>query len=93
VTRRLFWIALGATAGVLIARQIGRTAEAWTPRGIADAVGELGERLADLWGDIVAATAEREDELRAALDPGRADGEAAGRHRAESAAAVEQGSG
>ncbi len=65
--RRLFWVALGATAGVLVVRRLTRTAEAYTPAGLAAAVSGLGEAVRDFTDRVGAAMAEREDELRVAL--------------------------
>lgn len=65
--RRLFWVALGASAGVLLVRRLTRVARAWTPEGLADRAGGAGERLAGFIADVSAAAAEREAELREAL--------------------------
>ena len=69
--RRLFWLALGATAGVLVARKITRTAEALTPQGIAQSLAEsitvLGEAIRDFAVDVRAGMTEREVELNRAL--------------------------
>ena len=43
--RRLFWLALGATVGVLVVRKAGQVAQPYTPQGIA---GNLGEGLSGL---------------------------------------------
>lgn len=69
--RRLFWVALGASAGVLVVRKLTRAANAWTPEGIASRAGGAGERISaavsDFFGAVSEAAAEREAELRAAL--------------------------
>lgn len=65
--RRLFWVALGATVGVLVVRRLTRAANAWTPEGMAGRAGALGERVSEFWSDVSAAAAEREAQLRAAL--------------------------
>ncbi|HVB26755.1 MAG TPA: DUF6167 family protein [Mycobacteriales bacterium] len=65
--RRLFWVALGATTGVLIARRLTSTARAWTPEGLAGRAGGLGDRARTLWAEVRVGMAEREDELRDAL--------------------------
>jgi hypothetical protein len=36
MVRRVFWVALGATVGVLVVRQVTKTAQSLTPGGIAD---------------------------------------------------------
>ncbi|HVE75126.1 MAG TPA: hypothetical protein VNA30_08610 [Mycobacteriales bacterium] len=71
MTRRLFYIALGASVGVLIVRRASKAAARFTPAGVqsslAGAVGGLGESLRGFGADIKAGMNEREDELRTAL--------------------------
>ncbi|CAN5579947.1 hypothetical protein BH10ACT8_BH10ACT8_02070 [soil metagenome] len=68
--RRLFWLSLGATLGVLIFRRLSRAAEKLTPQGIAGSVGagltDLAYALRDFTADVSAAMSSRESELRAA---------------------------
>ena len=67
--RRLFWLAMGITIGVLAVRKLSRAAEKMTPGGIASSIAEALRDLADAIGDFGAdvreAMAERENELRA----------------------------
>jgi hypothetical protein len=65
--RRLFYVALGATAGVLLVRRITATANKWTPEGIAAQAGGVGDRVATWWAEVQHHAAEREVELREAL--------------------------
>ncbi|HEX6233230.1 MAG TPA: DUF6167 family protein [Jiangellaceae bacterium] len=69
--KRIFWIALGATAGILVARQITKTARNFTPDGAADrvatALGGLGQAFREFADDVKAGMAERDIELREAL--------------------------
>jgi hypothetical protein len=65
--RRLFYVALGATAGVLIVRKVTAAANKWTPEGIATQAGTAGDRLAAWWTEVQAFAAQREMELRDAL--------------------------
>jgi hypothetical protein len=65
--KRLFYVALGATAGVLVVRRIGEVASRWTPEGVAAQAGGAGQRIAGWWEIVKDAAAERELELRAAL--------------------------
>ncbi len=69
--RRLFWITLGATAGVLVVRKVTRAAESVTPEGAADRVSAGLETLADsvreFADEVRAGMAERDTELRQAL--------------------------
>jgi chromosome condensin MukBEF MukE localization factor len=66
--RRLFWLAMGVTIGVLVVRRLSRAAEKLTPQGIAgqlaDGLRELAEAIGDFGADVRAAAAEREAELR-----------------------------
>ena len=74
--RRLFWLALGATLGVLIFRKLSRAAEKMTPQGIASSIGaglsDLGYSLRDFAADVREAMSSQEEALRAAagLDAG-----------------------
>ena len=68
--RRLFYVALGATAGVLIVRKLSAAANRWTPEGIAAQAGGAGEKFAAWWAEVQHFAAEREVELRDALGLG-----------------------
>jgi hypothetical protein len=65
--RRLFYVAFGAAAGVLVVRRVSAAANKWTPEGLAAQAGGAGERIAAWWGEVQAFAAQREDELREAL--------------------------
>ena len=65
--RRLFYVAFGATAGVLLVRQLTEAANRWTPEGIATQAGGVGDRVAVWWAEVQHHAAEREAELRDAL--------------------------
>lgn len=71
MTRRLFYISLGATAGVLIVRKLTATANRLTPTGmqsgIAGAVGNLADAIRDFGDAVREGMAEREQELREGL--------------------------
>lgn len=75
--RRLFWIALGATAGVLIVRKLTKAADRLTPEGAAEqvshAVTSMSQSIREFADDVRAGMAERDNELREAL--GIADNE------------------
>jgi hypothetical protein len=75
--RRLFWVALGAAAGVVIVRQVQKKAQAFTPSGIGRSVAGLGDSVRAFAEDVRAGMAEREHELSAAMHQDRgADPEA-----------------
>jgi hypothetical protein len=65
--RRLFWLALGATVGVVVVRKITRTAQSYTPKGIAASFAGLGDSIRAFLDDVRDAMNEREDELLDAL--------------------------
>ena len=89
--RRLFWLAMGVTIGVLVVRKLSSAAEKLTPQSIAsqlvEGLRDLADAIGDFGADVRAAAAEREVELRAGTgldaplpppgDPRR------GQHRAE----------
>ena len=68
--RRLFYVAFGATVGVLVVRRVGQAAQAWTPQGLSAQAGGLGDRVAQWWEIVQVAAAQRETELRDALGIG-----------------------
>ena len=69
--RRLFWVALGATVGVLLVRKITKTAEAYSPSGVAKgltgSLSDLGDGLREMAEAVREGMAQRETELRYAL--------------------------
>jgi hypothetical protein len=71
--KRLFYVAFGATAGVLVVRRLGEFAQQWTPQGVAEQAGGAGQRVASWWETVKVAAAERELELREALGIDGAD--------------------
>ena len=71
MNRRLFYIALGAVAGVLVVRKLTQTAQRFTPEGVqtsvASALGGLTESLREFTELVREGMAEREAELRVSL--------------------------
>jgi hypothetical protein len=71
MTRRLFYISLGATAGVLIVRKLTATAGKLTPAGvqtgIVGALSNLSDSIREFGALVREGMAEREDELRTGL--------------------------
>ena len=63
----MFYVALGATAGVLIVRKLTAAANKWTPEGLAQQAGGAGDRISAWWAEVQHHAAERELELRDAL--------------------------
>jgi hypothetical protein len=61
---RVFYVVLGATAGVLLVRRLTRAAEAWTPEGMTHRIGSAISGFVD---EIRTGMAEREADLRSAL--------------------------
>ncbi len=71
MTRRLVYIAMGATIGILVVRKAGAAAQRFTPAGLqgsaAGALGGLGSSLASFRAELRAGMAEREADLRTEL--------------------------
>ncbi len=71
MSRRLFYITLGAVAGVLVVRKLTQAAQRLTPAGVQEsmtgALGGLGEAIRDFGESVREAMSEREDELRVSL--------------------------
>ena len=69
--RRLFWVALGATVGVLVVRKVAKTVQAYSPSGLAEGLSgglsDLGEGLREMAEAVREGMAQRETELRYAL--------------------------
>lgn len=65
--RRLFWVALGATVGVLVVRKVNKTAQAYSPEGLSRSLGNVAEAIRDAADVVREGMAEREAELRVAL--------------------------
>ncbi|MGN6243407.1 MAG: DUF6167 family protein [Motilibacteraceae bacterium] len=69
--KRLFWLGMGAAAGIYLARKVAQTAESFTPQGIATSLAEslaiLGDAVRDFADDVRAGSAEREALLVDAL--------------------------
>ena len=67
MVRRLFWLALGAAAGIYGMRRVSRAAQAVSPTGLASSLAEVADALRELGAEVRAGMAEREVELRQAL--------------------------
>ena len=71
MAKRVFWIALGATVGVLVVTKASKTLRKFSPSGIAQGAGgvpgAIGGRLQDFADDVRNAAAEREFELYSVL--------------------------
>lgn len=79
--KRIFWVAAGAVAGVLIARKVTQAARSLTPEGAADRVSgkfsDITDAFREFADDVRAGMAERDNELRRSLgiaDNGQGDG-------------------
>ncbi len=71
MTRRMFYIALGATVGVLVVRKATQAAQRFTPAGMQSsmtgAIGGLGQAIREFGDSVREGMAEREDLLRTEL--------------------------
>ncbi len=74
MVKRLFWLGAGIAVGALVVRKLTKTAQAYTPAGIAGAARESAVGLLDsvrnFVEDVRDAMAEREAEIHAALRAG-----------------------
>jgi hypothetical protein len=72
--KRLLWLGIGLAVGVVVVRKINRTAQQFTPTGIASSLSEsaggLVESLRSFVDDVRAGMAEREQEIHAAFAEG-----------------------
>jgi hypothetical protein len=77
--RRIFWLGLGVTVGVLGVRKVNKTIEQYSPAGVGRSLSSVGDGLRELAEVIREGMAEREEELRVALgvDAGTLDPQAA----------------
>ena len=77
--RRLFWLALGATVGVLVVRRLSRAADSLSPTGLGRSISGLSASVRELAATVREGMDEREQELRIALgvDAGTMDPEQA----------------
>ena len=57
---RLFWLGLGAAAGVYAVRRVGKAAQAYTPAGVADGLSDFGDGLRELAAAVREGMAEPE---------------------------------
>jgi hypothetical protein len=84
--RRLFWLGIGVAVGVLVVRKVTKTAEAYSPKGLASsakgsAVGLL-DSVRNFVEDARVAMAEHEVELIHQRDLAKGNADDGGAHRA-----------
>jgi hypothetical protein len=65
--RRLFWVALGATVGIVVVRRLSKAVDQYSPEGMGRSLANVAEALRDAAAAVREGMAEREQELRAAL--------------------------
>ena len=65
--RRLFWVAVGAAAGVYAVHKVQQTLRAYSATGLAERAEGLGGAVRLFAGEVRANMADREAELREAL--------------------------
>lgn len=87
--RRLFWVAAGAAAGILIARTLSRKARAFTPAGMNEnltrSVAGMRALVREFVEDVLDAAAAKEHEMLGQLEPDQAELEAQRRAWADQA--------
>ncbi|WP_106849360.1 hypothetical protein [Blastococcus sp. Marseille-P5729] len=66
--RRIFWLSMGITIGVLVVRKLSAAADAVKPNALAERTGRGAANLADqarlFFADVRTAMRQREHELR-----------------------------
>lgn len=77
--RRVFWVALGATVGVLVVRKLTKTVDQYSPEGVGRSLSNLADAVREAAEVVREGMAEREQELRVALgvDAGTIDADEA----------------
>ena len=65
---RLFWMAVGATAGVAVTRKVSRAVDRVAPHGLATGLIGLTASVRDFADEVLASMAEREWQLRESFD-------------------------
>ena len=72
--RRLLWLGVGLAVGALVVRKLTRTAQSYTPEGLAarasKSAGGLVESVRSFVEDVRAGMSEREAEIHAAFAEG-----------------------
>jgi hypothetical protein len=72
--KRLFWLGIGLAVGAVVVRKVTRTANAFTPSGIATSLsqsaGGLVESLRSFVEDVREGMAEREEQIHEAFAAG-----------------------
>lgn len=66
--RRLFWLSMGVTIGVMVVRKVERAVERLMPKsvagGLVSRLRQLADDLSSFAADVRTASAQREAELR-----------------------------
>ncbi|HEX2498593.1 MAG: hypothetical protein ACRDWG_08385 [Actinomycetes bacterium] len=87
--RRLFWVAAGAAAGILVARTLSRKARAFTPTGMSEnltrSVSGIRALAREFVEDVLDAAAAKEHEMRSQLEHDQVELEAQRRAWADQA--------
>jgi hypothetical protein len=65
--KRVFWVAVGATVGIVVVRKLSQKAEQFTPQGVARQLAGLGDAVRAFGAEVRAGMEAREQELRDAL--------------------------
>jgi hypothetical protein len=80
--RRLFWLGVGIAVGVVVARQVAKSVEAYSPSSLAgtarNSAAGLRESVRDFIADVREGMAEREQEIHTAFERGVSLGELSG---------------
>jgi hypothetical protein len=72
--KRLLWLGVGIAVGAVVARQVSRTIQAYSPSSLAgsarNSAADLWESVRDYVADVREGMAEKEEEIRFAFEHG-----------------------
>jgi hypothetical protein len=72
--KRLMWLGVGLAIGAVVARQVTKAVEAYSPASLAgqarNSAAGLWEQVQDFVADVREGMAEREEEIQAAFEQG-----------------------
>ncbi len=72
--KRLMWLGIGLAVGAVVARQVAKTVEAYSPANLAgsarNSAADLWDQVKDFVADVREGMAEREEQIEAAFEQG-----------------------
>jgi hypothetical protein len=72
--KRLMWLGIGLAVGAVVARQVGKAVEAYSPASLAgtarNSAADLWDQVKDFMTDVREGMAEREEQIATAFEQG-----------------------